>query len=55
MNFSVLHLLVEETALCVHVSMLFLFAGHVPTIPWVRSRVWIRVRLGSGIASERGG
>ena len=26
-------------------------AGHVPTIPWVRSRVWVRVRLGSGIAS----
>ena len=30
-------------------------AGHVPTLPWVRSRVWLRVRLGAGLASGRGG
>ena len=29
-------------------------AGHVPTLPWVRSGVWVRVRLGSGIASGKG-
>ena len=29
-------------------------AGHVPTLPWVRSRVWVRVRLGSGQASGKG-
>ena len=31
-----------------------LVAGHVPTLPWVRSRVWVRVGLGSGLASGRG-
>ena len=29
-------------------------AGHVPTLPWVRSRVWVRVKLGSGLASRKG-
>ena len=29
-------------------------AGHVPTLPLVRSRVWVRVRLGSGLATEKG-
>ena len=29
-------------------------AGHVPTLPWVRSRVRVRVRLGSGLASGKG-
>ena len=30
-------------------------AGHVPTLPWVRSRVWVRVRLGAGlVASGKG-
>ena len=27
-------------------------AGHVP--PWVRSGVWVRVGLGSGLASGKG-
>ena len=30
-------------------------AGHVPTLPWVKSRVWVKVRLGAGLASGRGG
>ena len=25
-------------------------AGHAPPLPWVMSRVWVRVRLGSGLA-----
>ena len=29
-------------------------ASHVPTLPWVRSRVWLRVGLGSGQASGKG-
>ena len=29
-------------------------AGHVPTLPWVRSRVWVRVGLGSGLATGKG-
>ena len=30
-------------------------AGHVPTLPWVRSaRVWVRVGLESGLASGKG-
>ena len=29
-------------------------AGHVLTLPWVRSRVAVRVRLGSGLASGKG-
>ena len=29
-------------------------AGHVPTLPWVRSSVWVRVRLGSWLASGKG-
>ena len=28
--------------------------GHVPTLPWVRSRVWVRVGLGSGLATRKG-
>ena len=28
--------------------------GHAPILPWVRSRVWGRVRLGSGLASGEG-
>ena len=28
-------------------------AGHVPTLPWVRSEVSVRVRLGSGLASGK--
>ena len=29
-------------------------AGHVPTLPWVRSRFWVRVGLGSGLATGKG-
>ena len=29
-------------------------AGHVPTLPWVRSWVWVRVGLGSGLATGEG-
>ena len=28
--------------------------GHVPTLPWVRRRAWVRVGLGSGLASGKG-
>ena len=28
--------------------------GHVTTLPWVRSGVWVRVRLGSRLASGKG-
>ena len=28
--------------------------GPVPPLPWVRSRVWVRVRLGSGLATGKG-
>ena len=29
-------------------------AGHVPTLPWLTSRVWVRVGLGSGLAAGKG-
>ena len=29
-------------------------ASHVPTLPWLRSRVWVRVGLGSGLATGKG-
>ena len=28
--------------------------SHIPSLPWVRSRVWVRVGLGSGLASGKG-
>ena len=31
-----------------------LVVGHVPTLPWLRSRVWVRVRLGLVLALGKG-
>ena len=46
---------------CARISLLFVMgigpcsvAVHMRTLPWVRCRVWVRVGLGSGLATGKG-